>query len=275
MKRTLVLFVVAILVVMALPTMAARVIVRTIDHNQADSEIKPEVVYQAYWGTIDADTNFAGKAGKSAITPFAVPGILAIDPGADPIWGNFVSATAGTYTIKTVRLYKEHLGQFVQCPDIWNPDNIPLKVTQIGTDNMRTWWPLVFEPPYTLWTLEVTYYIPGNPGQLITEKWYWEVQADVDHLKALVTLFHELPFGLCEVPLISDEALFDCLIAKLDELDDAIAEQNQDAAITALRGFEDLVFAGCLSTTDCPPDAAYQNLVAGRTDVGILSLIHI
>jgi len=245
MKKCLVLFVVA-LMLMAVPAMSARIATETISHCDAACP-----VFQAYWGTTP-NLVFAGSCdGGTAIAPFAVPGVLSIVPGTN--WSNFVTQGTPSYTIKNVRLIKTH-GTYIQCPNVWNGRK---DILQRGTENIRLWWPLMYEAPGTQWQLEVTYYVPvpAPAGKMITEIWCWKAAANLDSLKALITLFHELPYGICEVPLISDEVLFGELIAKVGDIQTAMSGTDPDykAAFDAVSEFEDLVIENCINV--CPPNA--------------------
>ncbi len=209
MRKYFALFAVA-LIVASLPAMAARLTTIPIEHD-------PLIVFQAYPGdsclrTPDVPpcspnhTVFIGnKLGFGGDPITSVPGVLEIVPGDD--WSNYVSVSAasGEYAIKSVRLRKL-IPEFLQCSWVYNdlPD-----VLQRGSENIRLWWPLMYEAPGTRWILEIAWTVPGqNPPVLYNETWTWQVHADLSHLGYLMDLFHELPWGTCEVPLISYSALY-------------------------------------------------------------------
>ena len=77
---------------------------------------------------------------------------------------------------------------------------------------------------------------------------------DLPHLQNVLQLFHELPFGKDEVPLISDEDLYVDLQNKLST---AIAEyaacDTADAA-TTLSDFEMEVMDACITTSPLFPN---------------------
>jgi len=190
------------LVVLAVPAMAARLNVVPVTHP-------PFQVYQAYPGDSNGtDLEFKGYAGLGGDVISSVPGVLSIIPGTN--WANFVGAARDkvAYTIKNVVLCKQ-TPEIVQCADVF-PSK---KVCQQGTPNIRLWWPLMYEVPSTTWTLTILYGTPvpydddgpgPNPaGYVHTEVWQWHVDSTLVSMKNLLELFHELPFGLDEVPLIS------------------------------------------------------------------------
>lgn len=206
MKKSLLL--IALMLLVAVPAMAARVSSVPITHETS-------LVYQAYPGdSDDTDLEFLGYLGTGEDVITAVPGVLSIVPGEN--WENFVGAAqedpAVGYTIKNVVLCKQ-TPSIIQCADIF-----PAKtICQQGTPNIRLWWPLMYEVPGTCWTLTILYGTsvpydddgagPNPAGYVHTEVWVWCVDATLDSLENLMDLFHELPFGLDEVPLISDEEL--------------------------------------------------------------------
>ena len=161
------------------------------------------------------DCGYLGRYGD-VIT--AVPGVLCIDPGRDPItrnvdWRNLVYADyAGEpYVVKNVWLEKRVPPVF-QCADRFPARSL----TQMGEDNVRLLWPLMYETAGTRFALTVHYgtarpfLAPEEaiPGYSHLDTWIWEVTTDLSTLAATVELFHELPFGRDQSPLISDEILY-------------------------------------------------------------------
>ena len=119
------------------------------------------------------------------------------------------------YTIKNVSLVKE-CPDYVQCSTVFPP----ITVSQQGTPNIRLWWPLMYEVPSCTFTLTTLYGTPElydddgplgpNPAAWVhVEEWVWHVDCNFQSLSLLLELFHEIPFGLDEVPLISDEPLYE------------------------------------------------------------------
>ncbi len=260
MRKYLVLFAVA-LIVASLPAMAARLTTIPIQHE-------PLIVYQAYPGDScvrpikvpgDGDeppaitvcfrtqAMFKGNNGLDGDPITSVPGILQIIPGDN--WSNYVTiqdpATQTGYAIKSVRLRKI-IPEFLQCSWIYNglPD-----VLQRGTDNIRLWWPLMYEAPGTRWILEIAWIVPGQLV-LYNETWTWDLHADLVHLQHLMELLHELPWGTCEVPLISDSFLY----WHMRSIVDGIASAWPNDPIRALDwvlDLENLIIDNCISV--CPP----------------------
>lgn len=247
MKKLIVLLTLA-LVVTSLPAMAARITVIPIEHPEMD-------VYQAYPGDSNG-TNlaFLGVNGMGADVISAVPGVLSIVPGTD--WSNYVSVSQVYaspevgYNIKSVRLRKL-IPEFYQCSWVYNdlPD-----VLQRGTENIRLWWPLMYEAPGTKWVLEIAWVsdVVGDMS-LYNDIWTWNADVTLTSMKDLINLFHELPYGTCEVPLISDEGVYAAMLAKIDDIIAAVPPAGDDpiAALNALLDFENLVIDNCISV--CPP----------------------
>ena len=253
MKR-IVLFVMLGLMVAA-PATAGRLTAVPITHA-------PIEVYQAYPGnSLGTDLEQLGYLGFGADVVSSVPGILSIVPGNN--WANFVGAAQETapvpYTIKNVVLRKE-TPVIIQCADIFPPRII----SQQGTANIRLWWPLMYEIPSTTFTLTILYGTstpydddgpgPNPPGYVHTEVWQWHVDATLQSLSYLLELFHELPFGLDEVPLISDEALYLILQAKVEAIIAALAGGDVITASLILGDFEMEAMDACIATSPAFPN---------------------
>ncbi len=263
--RRLVVFVLALTVLCAMPTLAARITATPVVHvNQ---------VFQACAcpcpdGLVDGFGCFLWRGyappGPNVIS--AVPGVLAIDPGGFD-WPNFVAAAvAGVpYTIKNVTLVKE-TPEYVQCG--FDAQGVPIfpahTVAQQGTQNIRLWWPLMYEVPSTTFTLSILYGTPvlfdddgagpNPPAWVHVEQWVWHVHTDLERLSLLLELFHELPFGKDEVPLISDEPLYEELQFKIAQ---AIAAYNAGDTVNAafwLADFELEVMDACINCSPTFPN---------------------
>jgi len=278
--KCVVLFVVALAIV-CMPAMAARVSVFPILHET-------EFVYQAYAGqagTIDEpdDVAFLGYAGFGTVSVItAVPGVFSFTPG--PAWVNFVGAAnanslggiwdingdgVADYTIKNVVLVKK-TPSFIQCDQVYAPKT----VQQQGTAAIRTWWPLMYEAPGTKWTLTILYGTAqlrlsptqvqdydddgiglgvNPPSTVHQETWEWQVDVTFQSLVSLIELFHEIPFGMDEVPLISNEALVGILIDKLEGVEDLLASGDNAAASLLLGDFELEVQDACIDSSPASP----------------------
>lgn len=243
MKRYL-LPVVALLVVAAVvPAGAVRIANTPITHTQG-------IVYQAYPGASN-QVGFAGYAGFIGAPISAAPGILWINPGTS--WDNFVAAALPGYAIKDVQLTKV-VPTSNQCLDIFPARTI----VQQGTANIRTWWPLMYEKPGTVWTLKVLWgtttaqQFPGEPDKAWVHQdiWTWKLEANEASLRNLLILFHQLPYGLDEVPLISDEPLYADLVARIDQI---VAAPTAWEKAALLGDFELLVSNHCIYTSPGQP----------------------
>lgn len=293
MKKSLVLL--ALVLLVAVPAMAARVQVLPIVRGDID-------LFQAYPGDSGA-TNVAQDglnpaAACDVIT--AVPGVLSIIPGDN--WANFVAAANASpvqaYDLKNVTLCKT-IADVLQCDDVFNQAGISpdTPVCQHGTNDIRLWWALMYEPAGTTWQLKITYGTPvpwdddgagGNPaGYVHTDLWNFKVVADAWSLRDVVNLFHELPFGLDEVPLISNELLIDNdtpvvlpsdptprdLNDIIDDLQAAFGDRADPldddllAAGDLLEEFELLVMDNCIYAS--PGDVGGQYGLAGGIGTGI------
>jgi hypothetical protein len=251
MKR--ILLVALAIMILAAPAMAQRVVTVPIVHDT-------QYVFQAYPGDSNGtNLSFMGYAGMGCDVITAVPGILSIVPGDR--WANFVGAAqAGVaYSIKNVVLRKT-TPEIIQCADVFPALNIP----QHGTPNIRLWWPLMYEVPGTTWTLTITYGTsipwdndgpgPNPPAYVHTEVWSWAVDADLDSLSRALALFHQIPFGLDEVPLISDELLYPELQAMVAAIADYYNASDFVSAGLALAEFEMEVMDACIATSPLYPN---------------------
>ena len=178
-------------------------------------------VYQAYPYPGDADPAYMqgldqGYDGEDGDSITSVPGILAFDPGTDDLgvinWINFTDPCADpdTYDWEGTELEKvrpemgEEGGDGV-CD--WPERTItqtdpPEPPTNPG---IRYWWPLMYEPVGTTWTIDVDW---SDGVSSYTSTWTYTVDVTIESLRDLVELYHELPFGTDQVPLISDEVLY-------------------------------------------------------------------
>jgi len=248
-KKLLVLIAV---VLIAMPVMAGRIQVQNVIDHQP-----PADMFQAYAG--DSNGTDLSFGGTPADVIEAVPGVLKLVPGAK--WTNFVTSGGYAYGIKSVTLTKDHDCDFIQCTDFNS-----LKDVSQGTgtsdpesSNIRLWWPLMYEPPCTEWTLEIVWSLIGNTSTRNIETWHWKMDVTYSSLESLIKLFHELPWGTCEVPLISDEKLYQDLLDGLAAIKTAWPEPagaggDYDKALAALLAFEDLIGDNCIF--ECPPSPA-------------------
>lgn len=212
-------------------------------------------------------TAFAGYVTSLDEVISAAPGVLAIDPGGSD-WPNFVEAAqvpGQSWTIKNVTFVKV-TPPHIQCKEGPNGLIFPEHtMTQQGTPNIRRWWPLMYEIPSTTFTLTILYGTPNlfdddgptgpnPPAWVHVEQWVWHVEATLDSLGELLELFHELPFGLDEVPLISDELLYEALQAKIEAAEDAYEAGDLATAAAILADFELEVMDACIDDSPAFPN---------------------
>lgn len=256
MRRTLPIILVLCLALTA-PAFAARVQSSMVTHI--------EQVYQACSATSDSCPIFAGYETGTDTVISAAPGVLSIipqDEGETP-WANFIGAAQEPipvpYTIKNVSLTKT-CPEYVQCNGVFPTGSL----TQQGTPNIRLWWPLMYELPSCEITLNILYGTPvlydddgdgPNPYAWVhVEQWTWHVDATLESLSLLLELFHELPFGLDEVPLISDEPLYDELQGIISDTIAALDATNTAEAARLLTIFEMEVMDAFLDVSPAFPN---------------------
>ena len=204
-----------------------------------------------------------GYLGPGATVITAVPCVFSIipqNPGAPP-WANFIPAARDgvPYTIKTISLTKS-TPPFVQCFDVFPAHTI----TQHGTPNIRLWWPLMYQVPGTTFTLSILYGTPSlydddgpgphKPAWVHLAEWTWTVGVDFGSLSDILAVFHALPFGTDEVPLISDEPLYAALQAKIAAALAAYQATDIAGAAEILADFEMEVMDACIDDSPMFPN---------------------
>jgi hypothetical protein len=270
MKQTILLIMVA-LIVLSVPAMAGRVVNKPLEHPCFE-------VYQAYCGNtcIDAGNQvFQGLNGFGSDVIKAVPGVLVICPGGtDPKngWPNYVTAsqtggptpnTDGTiWTVTNVSMRKT-VPTYVCTIAIGGA-----AVLQQGSANIRLWWPLMYELPGTKWTLTISYKTnpwdddgtgPNLAATTHQDVWCWEVDATLASMGNLIDLFHELPVGSCQVPLVNGKDLYEELeegIATLEGMDPSNPEMAE-----VFNSFILLIEDSCLTVEcgSCSSDLGIRN----------------
>lgn len=249
MKQKTILLIMVALIVMSVPAMALKVAVK--QHEYPCVPVYQAYCGQTGTATCLETGNavFMGLNPLGADVITAVPGVLAINPGGtQPAngWPNFVSAsqvTDGTVLYSGAAIPGSPkvailaTGATYALP--WTVTNVTLRKTvptylctvaiggapvlQQGSANIRLWWPLMYELPGTKWTLTISYKTTlwedgyqGNPAATThVDVWCWTVDATLPSLANLVDLFHELPVGSCQVPLINGKDLYESLQSTL------------------------------------------------------------
>ena len=230
---------------------------------QATVAIAPSLIQAGAATSGGTSAVFRGYLGPGADTITAMPHVFAIIPQAPgaPSWANFVAAGRDgvPYTIKNIT-FEKSTPSFVQCYDVFPAH----KVMQHGTPNIRLWWPLMYEVPGTTFTLNILYGTPvlydddgAGPNKaswVHLAQWTWTVEVDFESLNNLIAVFHELPFGLDEVPLISDEPLFDTLQHDIAAASDAFEAGDTATAAALLADFEMEVMDACIDDSPSFPN---------------------
>jgi len=278
MKKTILLIMVA-LFVLAVPAMSARIVNKPIDHPAF-------CVYQAYCGAtcIDAGNQvFKGLNGFGCDVIKAVPGILAINPGGfGPVngWPNFVTASlpggpVGGWTVTNVSMRKT-VPNYICTVPIGGTG-----VLQQGSANIRLWWPLMYEIPAgsidadgnfvdssTNWVLTISYKTavwdddgagPNLPATTHQDTWTWKICVTLESLENLVDLFHELPVGSCQVPLLNGKDLYEEIQSTLETLEGMNPADPEMAEV--FNTFILLLEDNCLTVDcgSCSPDLGIRN----------------
>jgi hypothetical protein len=175
-----------------------------------------------------------------------VGGVLCLDPGAN---GDFASFTGGgpagtTPAIQGIKLIKT-VPRMPKCPDLWPGQTF----VQTGNSGIRTFFPLKFTPCNTTFSLEIEFgsvdkSVPRNITDVRVNRFVFTVTVTPDTLAWVVDALHCEPLGVCEVPCITDETLFQTLTTQAN----AVASSTGDLVKlnTALDTFEATVVANCL-----------------------------
>jgi hypothetical protein len=147
-----------------------------------------------------------------------VGNILCIDPGPNGDFASFaLNCPSGTTpVIQGVKLIKT-VPAVAKCPDVYPGATF---VQTPATTGIRTWWMLKHSPPGTNFRLEVEVSCVGpDPGTgrqvvraVLLNVFQFRVTITPDTLSWVVHALHNEPLGLCEIPCITDEALFQLLI---------------------------------------------------------------
>jgi hypothetical protein len=178
-----------------------------------------------------------------------VGSILCLDPGSQGDFASFLTdCPPGTMPVlQGIKLRKVE-PRVKKCLDVFPG----LDFTQTGVSGIRTWWPLKFTPCDTTFTLDLEIGCVGairdpHTGttrqgvvQVRLNRFIFKVTVRPESLRWVIEALHCQPLGLCEVPCITDEALFAKLLQQADKIQDAAA----DAAMgrqARLRDLNDLL----------------------------------
>jgi hypothetical protein len=175
-----------------------------------------------------------------------VGSIFCLDPGPN---GDFASFTGGgpagtDAVIQGIKLIKI-VPLVGKCPDTFPGQTF----VQTGNTGIRTFFPLKFTPCDTTFTLEIEFgsvdrTVPKNPADVRVNRFVWRVTVTPATLEWVVEALHCEPLGVCEVPCITDEALFQTLLTQSRTV--AAAGTDIQKLNASLDQFEATVVANCL-----------------------------
>jgi hypothetical protein len=169
-----------------------------------------------------------GAVGGDDQTIHYVGNVLCIDPGPSGTFDSWASncPEGSEAVIQGVKLIKT-VPTIPKCPDIY-PGGVFVQ-TPMST-GIRTWWPLKHTPCETTFRLEIEFGCVGpdpNGIRRILEVrrnvYTFKVVVTPDTLSWVVDALHNQPLGVCEVPCITDEALFATLYAQAEAIGTAAA----------------------------------------------------
>jgi hypothetical protein len=198
--------------------------------------------------------------------------ILCIDPGPNGDFLTFAqNCPAGTTpVIQGVKLIKTEPA-IPKCPDVYPGGTFVQTPVSTG---IRTWWPLKHTPCETTFELNVEFSCVGpDPRtgvrvvrQVRVNRFIFRVFIDTQTLSWVVHALHNEPLGVCEVPCITDEALFQLLLdqaAAIRTADNLTGNARLTGLNTALDRMEATIVARCLFTL-----AVWQVTPTGGTPGG-------
>jgi hypothetical protein len=190
-----------------------------------------------------------------------VGNVLCFDPGPD---GDFASFALGgpdgtDPVVQGVKLIKT-LPAVSKCPDQFVPG---ATFIQTGNTGIRTFFPLKFTPCDTVFTLEIEFgslsrTVPRVVKDVRVNRFNFKVVVRPETLEWVVDALHCEPLGVCEVPCISDEGVFQTLLSQARDV--AAAGTDVQKLNTALDTFEATVVKNC----------TFQQQVFQVTDTGAL-----
>jgi hypothetical protein len=180
-------------------------------------------------GITDVGFCLAGPSGAGSATPELnfpacrfMGSVLCIDPGPNGDFASFLTdcPKGTTPVLQGVKLRKiEPL--VAKCPDVFPG----VDFTQTGVTGIRTWWPIKFTPCDTIFRLdlEIGCVGPVSKGSNRTgvvevhlNRFNFKVTVRPETLRWVIEALHCEPLGVCEVPCITDEALFARLLSQAD-----------------------------------------------------------
>jgi hypothetical protein len=164
----------------------------------------------------------------------------------------------GNAFVQSYRLTKK-LPASRKCPGVF----VEQSYIQFGT-GIRTWWTLIYSPPGTTFTLDVTVRCtrPTLSGidevEIHIDRYIWKVVVSFESLQAVIDVLHSNTLGTSEIPCIAAENMYIALKQSVDKIEDELGDvkenepvgQNIFDAQEALFNLEALIIAFC-SFGDC------------------------
>src|SRR5262249_23517867 len=170
---------------------------------------------------------------------------LCLDPGPD---GKFGSFTAGCPAdtdpeVQGVKLIKT-VPRIAKCPDLW-PGETFVQMDRCDEPGsrcdrrIRTFFTLKFTPCDTTFSLQVeiaciSRVAPRHVTRVHVNEFLFRVSVRPETLEWVVEALHCEPLGICEVPCIADEDVFQTLLTQARAVATAAAETDMEALNYAL-----------------------------------------
>jgi hypothetical protein len=161
-----------------------------------------------------------------------VGNVLCLDAGPGGDFASFAqNCPAGQFpVVQGLKLIKT-VPRIPKCPDVY-PGQVTVQTPQQG--GIRTFFPLKFTPCDTTFQLEIEFAcvspaaggVRGGVRQVRLNRYTFRVVITPDTLSWLLDAMHNQPLGVCEVPCISDEALFRLLLTQANNIANAAAALN-------------------------------------------------
>jgi hypothetical protein len=177
--------------------------------------------------------------------------VLALDPGADGKWTSFTFGGPADTTpvVQGIKLIKV-VPRIDKCPDLWPGRTFVQAFAGTfagGTGTgIRTFFPLKYTPCDTTFTLQIeiadiTNTVPKRPLRVRENRFVFRTTVRPETLEWVVDALHCQPLGVCEVPCITDEGLYQTLITQSRAI--ATAKATGPSGIQALNTALDVMEA--------------------------------
>ncbi len=174
-----------------------------------------------------------------------VGNVLCLDPGPKGDFASFaLGGPPGTDpVVQGIKLIKTE-PLVAKCPDTFPGGTF----VQTGNTGIRTFFPLKFTPCNTVFSLEIEFAsvdpsVPRNPVDVRVNRFNYKVVVRPETLEWVVGALHCEPLGVCEVPCITDETVFQTLVTQAQAVASAVGDVQK--LNTALDTFEATVVKNC------------------------------